>query len=244
LILLVSLVLALPRKMRAGNVELNEDVLGVVVEFVGMRGATAVRACKQLRDVAARVAWRDHSVRVLGSRLRRGRACFPRAQAMAVRSAKDEDLQWVEGVLDVDFGGLYSCTSITDEGLRHLGSVTTLNLSYCRLITDEGLRHLGSVTTLNLSYCSNITDEGLRHLGSVTTLDLTGYSFSNSKITDEGLRHLGSVTTLNLSYCGLITDEGLRHLGSVTTLDLTGCGLIPGWGQAYLEARGVRVTNR
>ncbi len=86
--------------------ELIEDVLGVVVEFVGMRGATAVRAtCKQLRDVAARVAWRTHSVRVQSCRLRLWRACFPRAQVVAVRSAKDEDLQWVEGVLDVELGG-------------------------------------------------------------------------------------------------------------------------------------------
>jgi hypothetical protein len=176
------------RKMRAGDVELNEDVLGVVVEFVGMVDARAVRATgKELRDVAARVAWRDRSVRVLGSRLRLWRACFPRAQAVAVRSAKDEDLQWVEGVLDVDFGGLYSCTSIMDEGLRHLGSVTTLNLSYCGLITDEGLRHLGSVTTLNLWGCDLITDEGLRRLGSVTTLNLGGYM---TKITDAGRAYL------------------------------------------------------
>ena len=55
--------------MRAGDAELNEDVLGVVVEFVGMVDATAVRAtCKELRDVAARVAWGDQeaTVRVSG----------------------------------------------------------------------------------------------------------------------------------------------------------------------------------
>jgi hypothetical protein len=60
---------------------------------------------------------------------------------------------------------LYGCSLITDEGLRHLGSATTLDLSNCYKITDEGLRHLGSVTTLNLTDCSRITDEGLRHLG-------------------------------------------------------------------------------
>jgi hypothetical protein len=71
--------------MRAGDVELNEDVLGVVVDFVGMVDARAVRAtCKELRDVATRVAWRDRSVSVLGSRLRLWRACFPRAQAVVV----------------------------------------------------------------------------------------------------------------------------------------------------------------
>ncbi len=162
--------------------ELNEDVLGVVVEFVGMVDVRAVRAtCKQLRDVAARVAWRDRSVRVLGSRLHLWRACFPRAQAVAIWSAEDEDLQWVEGVLDVD---LYGFSSITDEGLRHLGHVTKLDLSRCKQITDEGLRHLGHVTALDLSCCYQITDKGLRHLGHVTTLDL---SFCD-KFTDEGLR--------------------------------------------------------
>ncbi len=65
--------------------ELNEDVLGVVVDFVGMVDARAVRAtCKELRDVATRVAWRDRSASVLGSRLRLWRACFPRAQAVVV----------------------------------------------------------------------------------------------------------------------------------------------------------------
>ncbi len=93
-----------------------------------MRGARPLRAtCKQLRDVVARVAWRDRES-VLGSRLRLWRACFPRAQAVGVwgdatfvpsaNNAKDEDLQWVEGVLDVDLGG---CTSITDAGLVGVG---------------------------------------------------------------------------------------------------------------------------
>jgi hypothetical protein len=48
----------------------------------------------------------------------------------------------VEGVLDVHLGG---CRSITDEGLRQLGRVTTLKLSLCKLISDEGLRQLGRV---------------------------------------------------------------------------------------------------
>jgi hypothetical protein len=102
----------------------------------GMVDARDVRATgKQLRDVAARVAWRrDRSVHVRGSRLRLWRACFPRAQAVAVHwEAKDEDLPWVEGVLDV-------------------------NLSWCHRITDAGLVHLGSATSVNLAECSRITD--------------------------------------------------------------------------------------
>jgi len=192
--------------MRAGDVELNEDVLGVVVEFVGMRDATAMRAtCKQLRDVAARVAWREREY-VWGPDLSLWRACFPRALAVGVKKddpgdilppqdqydddkaheddAQDEDLQWVEGVLDVK---LSECEQITDAGLAHLGSVTTLDIRGCK-ITNEGLRHLGHVTTLDLSWCKLITDEGLRHLGSVRKLDIGGCP----KVTKEGIARLRS----------------------------------------------------
>jgi len=81
--------------MRAGDVELNEDVQGVIAQFVGMRGAGPLRlTCKQLRDVVARVAWRSiETVRV--SQLRPWRACFPRATAAKVYCVKDENLQWV-----------------------------------------------------------------------------------------------------------------------------------------------------
>ncbi len=236
--------------------ELNEDVLGVVVEFVGMVDARAVRAtCKELRDVAARVAWRERKF-VLGSRLRLWRACFPRAQAVmvkrdvqlnilsfcqvfvamsaAIKDAEDADLQWVEGVLDVDLCG---CSSITDEGLVHLGSATTVNLSHCRQITDEGLRHLGHVTKLNLMHCEQITDAGLRHLGHVTTLNL----MHCEQITDAGLRHLGHVTAMSLSWCKLITDAGLLHLRSVRRLGLRFCPEITEAGRANLRSGGVSL---
>jgi hypothetical protein len=53
--------------MRAGNVELNEDVLGVVLEFVGMVNARVLRATgKQLRDVVARITWRKETTWVRG----------------------------------------------------------------------------------------------------------------------------------------------------------------------------------
>jgi len=147
--------------MRAGNAELNEDEQGVIAQFVGMRCAGPLRlACKQLRDVVAWVAWRSTEA-LRGSQLRPWRACFPRATAANVSSAKDENLEWVRGVTTLNLEG---CNLITDEGLRHLGSVTTLDLSYCGLITDEGLRHLGSVTTLDLRGCDEITGAGRAYL--------------------------------------------------------------------------------
>jgi hypothetical protein len=42
------------------------------------------------------------------------------------------------------------CSQTTDEGLRHLGHVTTLDLRGCGQITDVGLAHLRSVRQLSL----------------------------------------------------------------------------------------------
>ena len=83
-------------------------------------------------------------------------------------------------------------TSITDEGLKHLGGLSTLEvlkLSGCP-ITDDGLGHLaglGELWMLHLDHTA-ITDEGLIHLSGLAklrTLDLRGTS-----VTDDGLRHL------------------------------------------------------
>jgi hypothetical protein len=200
--------------MRAGNVELNEDVLGVVLEFVGMvDAARALRATgKQLRDVAARITWRKETTRVRGRHLRHWRACFPNAVAVCAQQARDLDLPWLRGILTLQ---LMDCPGVTGEVLQHIESLTTLKvLVGCPDITDEGLRHLGGVTDLTLYDCEQITDEGLRHLGRVTKLHLD----SCNNITDEGLRHLGGMTDLSLWGCEQITDEGLRHLGGVTDL--------------------------
>jgi hypothetical protein len=116
---------------------LNDDVLGVIAKFVGMRGATDLRATnKVLWDVVARVAWRSIEF-MRGSQLCRWRACFPRATAAKVSSANDEDLQVLRGVTTLD---LSDCRMITDEGLRHLGSVTTLDLTHTRTGCAHG-RH-------------------------------------------------------------------------------------------------------
>jgi hypothetical protein len=48
---------------------------------------------------------------------------------------------------------------ITDEGLRHLGHVTTLDLTWCKQITDKGLAHLGSVRRLTVRACPKVTNE-------------------------------------------------------------------------------------
>ena len=55
-------------------------------------------------------------------------------------------------------------------------------------ITNEGLRWLQGVHTLDLWSNTNVTNEGLKWLQGVHTLNL----WSNTKITNEGLRWLVS----------------------------------------------------
>ena len=97
--------------------------------------------------------------------------------------------------------------SLTDDGLKHLMGIHTLNLYRNKKITDDGLKHLTGIHTLNL-YCNkNITDGGLKHLTGIHTLNLS----NNENITDGGLKHLTSIHTLNLSNNENITDGGLKH---------------------------------
>ena len=43
---------------------------------------------------------------------------------------------------------LYDYKQITDEGIKHLSRIHTINLKYCYKITDKGTRHLANVKTL------------------------------------------------------------------------------------------------
>ena len=54
---------------------------------------------------------------------------------------------------------VYLCrSSITDESVKLLSNVYSLDLSHCELITDESVKLLGNVSNLDLSYCDLITD--------------------------------------------------------------------------------------
>ena len=70
---------------------------------------------------------------------------------------------------------LFEVTSLTAEGLRAVGSLTTLtylNLYNCN-VTDAVLRELRDLTELSKLYlygCTLVTDVGLQHLTSLTAL--------------------------------------------------------------------------
>ncbi len=148
---------------------------------------------------------------------------------------------------------LFGCTSITDEGLKHvkrLTRLTSLNLGSCQQITDDGLVHLRGLTQLTflgLNSCQRITDTGIGHLNTLTnlrTLRLSGCS----QITNAGLIHLKGfthLTSLGLGGCPQIDDEGLKHLmelTEMTSLDLFGCSQITLEGKQSLKQALPRLT--
>ena len=119
-----------------------------------------------------------------------------------------------------------SYTSITDQGLSKLGtlsSLQTLLLKCCEDLkgeTFDALASLKDLVKLNLHKCKQLNDQGMKALSSLkqlTYLDLSGCT----AITDEGFKELASLTNLhylNLENC-TITDEGLKGLSSLTQLE-------------------------
>ncbi|XP_031108758.1 toll-like receptor 13 isoform X3 [Ipomoea triloba] len=82
-------------------------------------------------------------------------------------------------------------------------------------LTDDGvknLKHLSSLTVLNLSQNLDLTDKTLEHLSGLT--GLVSLNVSNSRITNDGLQHLRplkSLRSLSLESCS-VTAEELKKL--------------------------------
>jgi hypothetical protein len=121
---------------------------------------------------------------------------------------------------------------ITDDGMKSIGTLTTLNLTSNFRISSNGIKHLTNLTKLNL--CNkfsngsedldrtNIYNEGIQYLTKITTLHLE----TNKFITNDGLRYLTNITELFLRQNEVITDEGIKHLIKINTLNLQYNGLI------------------
>jgi hypothetical protein len=131
--------------------------------------------------------------------------------------------------------GLGAAGQMTDPALAEISrgeTITGLGLSGCRAITDEGVRHLATLPSLQHLDLSGtgITDAGLsvlRHLPRLRTLSLAG-----TRVTDEGaasLAHCGDLERVNLAATGagdgalraLAGKRKLRHLA----ISLTEAGL-------------------
>lgn len=159
---------------------------------------------------------------------------------------------------DLLYQVVVSSPSITDEGLRHIGSipnVTELQLNNCGGITDAGLRHLAGLKHLGalyLSHTEKVGGAGLAHLRSLDRLKLI--MLDEAKVTDAGLAGLAALDqleSLELSYTP-ITDEGIGQLGRMRSLgflgisstSITDAGLakLPASCAWRIDAVGTRVT--
>jgi len=101
---------------------------------------------------------------------------------------------------------LFQVTSLTADGLRAVGGLTTLtylDIRFCN-VTDavlRELRDLTSLSTLRLSGCTLVTDVGVRELRDLTALT-TLWLIGCTHVTDVGLQHLTSLTALSYVFLG------------------------------------------
>ncbi len=106
--------------------------------------------------------------------------------------------------------------------IPNLARVKEFDLSGCKSVTDVGLSHLrsaSSLVTLRLGG-TGITDSGLRSLSGLNTLQ--HLDLSDTAVTDAGLTSLANLTRLaSLSLAGApIEGSGLAHLARLRDLQV------------------------
>lgn len=134
--------------------------------------------------------------------------------------------------------------AITDAGLAHLASLTSLQELTLLLpgITDAGLAHVGKLTDLRVLKLINtgVGDAGLVHLKGLNRLrELT---ITGEGVTDAGVASLAGLTGLRslALWHTRITDAGLAHLermDQLEVLDLQGSLDLTDRGLSALEKR-------
>ena len=94
-------------------------------------------------------------------------------------------------------------------------ALTSLTLSWNTTLTNASmwaLRHLTSLTALDVLFCKNLDDVGMLSLSSLPALTSLNISFTT--VTDEGLRALAllpKLTSLCIEECA-VTDMGVAAL--------------------------------
>lgn len=114
---------------------------------------------------------------------------------------------------------LYS-SGVSDDILEcvsRLPSLKSLYIGNNTMFTNEGLRHLVSLTSLQdlyMPYCDNLTNDGMYYLGYLT--QLTSLTISDCTSFDfRGLKHLTQLTSLkelDVQDCKNITYEHTEYL--------------------------------
>jgi len=101
---------------------------------------------------------------------------------------------------------------VTNDFLRTLTNLKSLNLRKNYYISDDGLKDLINLETLKLN--DLISDESLRTLTNLKHLDISG----NELISDECLNYMTSLLSLELEESQQITGRGIENLTNLTKL--------------------------
>uniref|UniRef100_A0A8C1KF03 Lysine-specific demethylase 2B n=1 Tax=Cyprinus carpio TaxID=7962 RepID=A0A8C1KF03_CYPCA len=128
------------------------------------------------------------------------------------------DVQWVEGLNDNQIRDLLSPPTDNRSKLRNVENLYLAGLD----ITDTSLKliikHIPSLSQLDLSYCNHITDQSVNILtaaGTTTRDSLTHINLSVcNKVTDLSLTYFkrcGNICHIDLRYCKQVTKEGCEQ---------------------------------
>nr|XP_057907996.1 lysine-specific demethylase 2B isoform X1 [Doryrhamphus excisus] len=135
------------------------------------------------------------------------------------------DVQWVEGLKDAQMRDLLSPPTDNRPGqldnrskLRNVEDIRLAGLD----ITDATLRliirHMPSLSKLDLSYCNHVTDQSVNILtaaGTTTRDSLTDINLSVcNRVTDQALTYFkrcGSIRHIDLRYCKQVSKEGCER---------------------------------
>lgn len=106
---------------------------------------------------------------------------------------------------------------ITDEGVRHLTTLTHLDLYRNEIITDRGISPLTNLTHLDLTNNEIVTGDGISSFTNLTHLDL----LNNRIINESGISSLLNLQTLYLGTNTLLPQSSfLTKLPFLTQLNL------------------------
>jgi hypothetical protein len=155
--------------------------------------------------------------------------------------------------------GLYMAnTGVTDEGLRHLAglpSIEQLGIGNVdprddrhppSAVTDAGLVHLKGLTTLKALDLGGlpITDAGLEAVKDLPNLG--ALYLQHTRVRGSGLGRLKSLPGLAIVYLdgSAVTDEGLAALGGATNLQVLSLSGVPLTGRGLLQLQGLFRLKR
>lgn len=200
---------------------------------VDQAGLEQIEKLQNLEELDVDVPLGDEELRHVGKLTKLRKLHQPFWSCLGGINFEGMDLELVDGGA---IGHVRLKTQVTDEGLRHLEGLTSLedlNL-FSSQFTDTGLKSLAmckSLRRLELAG-SQVTDEGLASLQSLTSLEYLG--LANTRVQGAGLSHLSCLPKLRSLCLGgfqtTLTHDGICHLAKIEQL-------------RELELRGRSITD-